>query len=245
MKTIQLVVRVEVPDKTSPKRVQKLTETLLDIGLNYAAETLEMESDGGPPSQNIRDAKAVTDWNFHTPEFMCEACGRPAAKLVSAARSAVDGGGRWWICHKCASVKGATPDNEVKDAVEGGPWACECDNTHAANHTVCRYCREVLGRRKPGSPMPRRIVALFQPRALVNGDYADTGPAIPVDVTDVVLEIGEKDARTIEDDDHPSDGLMPASLLDWNKAKNGANAAFRVTVEKAINEYFEKNDSPT
>jgi hypothetical protein len=93
--------------------------------------------------------------------------------------------------------------------------------------------------------MPRRIVALFQPRALVNGDYADTGPAIPVDVTDAVLEIGEKDARTIEDDDHPSDGLMPTSLLDWNKAKNGANAAFRVTVEKAINEYFEKNDTPT
>ena len=85
MKTIQLVVRVEVPDKTSPKRVQKLTEMLLDIGLNDAAETLEMESDGGPPSQNIRDAKAVTDWNFHAPEFMCEACGRPAAKLASVA----------------------------------------------------------------------------------------------------------------------------------------------------------------
>ena len=75
MKTIQLVVRIEVPDKTSPKRVQKLTEMLLDIGLNDAAETLEMESDGGPPSQNIRDAKAVTDteiaqyYNEHKDEY--------------------------------------------------------------------------------------------------------------------------------------------------------------------------------
>ena len=89
--------------------------------------------------------------------------------------------------------------------------------------------------------MPDRIVATFQPQVVVNDNYLDIGPAVPVDVTEAVLEIGEKAARAIEDDDYPADDLMPSSIFDWNKTKHGTDAAFRVTVEKAIEEYFEKH----
>ena len=208
MKTIQLLLRVEVPDKTSPQRVRKVTDTLLDTGLADAVETLR----GG--EGNLKDANALTYWNFHSPEIV-ESCP---------------------TCHKHV-----TTSVKVKDAVADGPWACECDHTHTANHTVCRYCRDVLGRRKPGDPMPDRIVAMFQPQVVVNDNYLDIGPAVPVDVTDAVLEIGEKDARAIADDDYPADDLMPSSIFDWNQTKHGTDAAFRVTVQKAIEKYFEKH----
>ena len=66
MKTIHLSIHVEVPDQTNPKRVQKLTDTLLDIGLADAAETLH-NGEG-----NLKDAKAVVGWNFHAPHLVGE-----------------------------------------------------------------------------------------------------------------------------------------------------------------------------
>jgi hypothetical protein len=212
MKIIQLLLRVEVTDKTSPQRVQKLTDTLLDIGLADAAETLH-NGEG-----NLKDAKAVANWNFHAPKIIesCATCHKHGTTLV-----------------------------KVKGAVEGGPWVCECDNTHTANNTVCRYCWDVLGRRKPGDTMLDRIVAQFQPQVVVNDNYLDIGPAVPVDVTEAVLEIGEKAARAIEDDDYPADDLMPSSIFDWNKTKHGTDAACRVTVAKAIREYYEKHPTHT
>ena len=66
MKRIHLLVQVEVPDKTSPKRVQRLTDALLDIGLADAAETLH-NGEG-----NLKDAKAVVGWNFHAPHLAGE-----------------------------------------------------------------------------------------------------------------------------------------------------------------------------
>ena len=148
MKIIQLLLRVEVPDNTSPKRVQKLTDTLLDIGLADAAETLH-NGEG-----NLKDAKTVVNWNFHSPELfqLCPACNKPAAELIRVKQSMVDSGGYWRICRKCAGQESTPSAIETKDAAEDGPWACECDNTHTANNTVCRYCWDVLGRGKPSAP---------------------------------------------------------------------------------------------
>jgi hypothetical protein len=70
MKTIHLLVQVEVPDKTNPKRVRKLTDQLLDAGLSDATDLVEAADELRNREGDIKNAKAALGWNYHSPRIM-------------------------------------------------------------------------------------------------------------------------------------------------------------------------------
>jgi hypothetical protein len=109
MKTVTVSLRIRVPDKTSNKRVIKLVELLLDVGLDDAAETLDREGNGGPvDSPNIRYARAVAGWTFLPARAfeVCGKCGQEAARLVKVKTADDDGFGCLRVCTDCAATAG-------------------------------------------------------------------------------------------------------------------------------------------
>jgi hypothetical protein len=70
MKTIHLLVQVEVPDKTHPKRVRKLTDQLLDAGLTDATDLVDAADELRNREGDIKNAKAALGWNYHSPRIM-------------------------------------------------------------------------------------------------------------------------------------------------------------------------------
>jgi hypothetical protein len=70
MKTIHLIVQVEVPDKTNPKRVRKLTDQLLDAGLSDATDLVDAVDEFRNRQGDIKNAKAALGWNYHSPRIM-------------------------------------------------------------------------------------------------------------------------------------------------------------------------------
>jgi len=72
MKRIHLLVQVEVPDKTSPKRVQKLTDQLLDAGFADATDLVESAKELRNRAGDSKNARAALDWNFHSPQLIAE-----------------------------------------------------------------------------------------------------------------------------------------------------------------------------
>lgn len=77
----------------------------------------------------------------------CEVCKRHAKLARSITRTAVDGAGSDVLleceedgCHTVTTLEVPVCPMCGGD-VRMVDWAtCECDNTHAANNTVCRYC---------------------------------------------------------------------------------------------------------
>lgn len=78
----------------------------------------------------------MTD-EFDTGAGVCEACEGPVQYLGRL------GNLEHFRCRNC----GMQQSVEVDDA----PTACECDNTHQNNDTVCRFCW-AFGRRKWTDP---------------------------------------------------------------------------------------------
>ena len=70
MKTIHLLIQVEVPDKTNPKRVRKLTDQLLDAGLSDATDLVDAADELRNREGDIKNAKAALGWNYHSPRIM-------------------------------------------------------------------------------------------------------------------------------------------------------------------------------
>ena len=70
MKRIHLLVQVDVPDKTSQKRVQKLTDQLLDAGLADATDLVESAKELRNRAGDIKSAKTALSWNYHSPEII-------------------------------------------------------------------------------------------------------------------------------------------------------------------------------
>ena len=72
MKTIHLSIQVEVPDQTRPKRVQKLTDQLLDAGLADATDLVDAAKELRNRAGDIKNAKAALGWNYHSPEIIAK-----------------------------------------------------------------------------------------------------------------------------------------------------------------------------
>ena len=66
------VIQVEVPDQTPPKRVQKLTDQLLDAGLADATDLVEAAKELRNRAGDIKNAKTALSWNFHSPRIIAE-----------------------------------------------------------------------------------------------------------------------------------------------------------------------------
>jgi len=88
-------------------------------------------------------------------------------------------------------------------------------------------------------PKGPRVIAHFQPQAWVNDSAVDIDGAYTFDVTKQIEQMGRKAAEEISDGDYSSDDLWHV-YCDQHPGDHH-DGPFRVTVEQAIEDYFEED----
>lgn len=121
----------------------------------------------------IRGVRAC-GWVEDTAETLCDA---PLCVAAAYAAGVLSPEGQL--------LTGTRPDRVIVDDLDETPTACECDNTHEANDTVCRYCWN-RGRRRWADPEPKTFAierALAPPQHFhhfeIAGDYGSICDEFP------------------------------------------------------------------
>ncbi len=82
----------------------------------------------------------------------------------------------------------------------------------------------------------KRIIAVFIPEAWIGDNAIEVDGRVQFDVTDKVLAMSEEQRAELQDDDYPSDDLVPDEIRDAH------TGPFRVEIEQAIEDYFSNDE---
>jgi hypothetical protein len=139
-----------------------------------------------------------------------------AEQLVEAAKSC----GGFKECKRCGSK------------LRGG--FCSDETCPFSDHI--QTCAQVNAPSSGTCTCHTRIIALFVPQAEIGKRIQDCDEDTwrRFDVTDAILAMGQEKALALQDDQYETDELLPEDV------KGGWDGPFRVVVERAIENYFDR-----